>query len=31
MEEKGKVEFIADCAVLEDFEEDIKRLLIALK
>ena len=26
VEEKGEVEFIADCAVLEDFEEDAKEI-----
>lgn len=31
VEKKGKVEFIADCAVLEDFEEDAKEIADSLE
>ena len=31
VEKKGKVEFIADCAVLEEFEEDAKEIADSLE
>lgn len=31
VEQKGKVEFIADCAVLEEFEEDAKEIADSLE
>lgn len=31
VEKKGKVEFIADCAVLEEFEEDTKEIADSLE
>ena len=31
VEKKGRVEFIADCAVLEDFEEDAKEIADSLE
>lgn len=31
VEKKGKVEFIADCAVLEEFEEDAKEIAASLE
>lgn len=31
VEQKGKVEFIADCAILEEFEEDVKEIADSLE
>jgi uncharacterized phage protein (TIGR01671 family) len=31
VEQKGKVEFIADCAILEEFEEDAKEIADSLE
>nr|DAR42265.1 MAG TPA: YopX protein [Caudoviricetes sp.] len=31
VEKKGKVEFIADCAILEEFEEDAKEIADSLE
>ena len=31
VEKKGRVEFIADCAVLEEFEEDAKEIADSLE
>ena len=31
VEKKGKVEFIADCAILEEFEEDAKKIADSLE
>ena len=31
VEQKGKVEFIAECAVLEEFEEDAKEIADSLE